>query len=109
MLRYLNLYGIPGELLNTASGYVPAEKALAVFEVFEALLENHLADLRGVYTNLSTQDGGLVFKLTLENMLTDNSESIREKLAADGIQTLFEHEDNVGYFSFLLPKGGDGL
>lgn len=109
VLRYLNLYGIPGELLNTASGYVPAEKALAVFEVFEALLENHLADLRGVYTNLSTQDGGLIFKLTLENMLTDDSESIREKLNAAGIQTLFEHEDNVGYFSFLLPKGGDEL
>ena len=107
VLRYLNLYGIPGELINTAEGTVSAEKALAAFETFDELLEKSLANLSGVYVNLSERNNGLVFKITLENMLIDFPEEIIEKLNAAGVQSSFELEDNIGYFSFIISKGGD--
>lgn len=107
VLRYLNLYGIPGELLNTAAGDVPSKPALAAFEAFEALLEAHLENLHGVCVHLSVRDGDLIFKLTLENMLTDRSDAIYGMLADTGVNMRLETEDNVGYFSFYFPKGGD--
>ncbi len=109
VLRYLNLYGIPGELLNTASGNIPAAKAIAVFESFENLLETHLANLHGVYANLSERENGYIFKLTLENMTADRFESVIGKLAAVGVNMQFEYEDDIGYFSFEFSVGGEGV
>lgn len=109
VLRYLNLYGIPGELLNTASGNIPAAKAIAVFESFENLLETHLANLHGVYANLSERENGYVFKLALENMTADRFESVIGKLAAVGVNMQFEYEDDIGYFSFEFSEGGEGV
>ena len=106
VLRYLNRYGIPGELLSAAEGSVPAEEALAVFEAFETLLESRLSDLTGAFVNLDTEDNGFVFRLTLENMDSEIPSSVTKKLLACGIQTAAEYEDNVGYISFIFPKGG---
>lgn len=106
VLRYLNRYGIPGELLSAAEGCVPAEEALTVFEAFEVLLEENLSHLTGAFVNLDTEDDGFVFRLTLENMGTEVPASVTEKLLKRGIQTDAEYEDNVGYISFLFPKGG---
>ena len=106
VLRYLNRYGIPGELLSAAEGSVPAEEALAVFEAFETLLENHLPDLTGAFVNLDTENDGFVFRLTLENMGAEIPASVTENLLKRGIQTDAEYEDNVGYISFVFPKGG---
>ena len=106
VLRYLNRYGMPGELLSAAEGSVPAEEALTVFEAFETLLENHLPDLTGAFVNLDTEDDGFVFRLTLENMGAEIPASVTENLLKRGIQTAAEYEDNVGYISFVFPKGG---
>ena len=106
VLRYLNRYGIPGELLSAAEGSVPAEEALAVFEAFEILLENHLSHLTGAFVNLDTEDDGFVFRLTLENMGAEIPASVTDNLLKRGIQTAAEYEDHIGYISFIFPKGG---
>lgn len=108
VLRYLNLYGIPGELMNTASSAISAEKVLGVFEAFGTLVEDHLSQLKGVYANLSENEEGILFKLTLENMVPDLYSDIPEQLARIGVQVTSEQEDGVGYFRFLLSKGGAG-
>lgn len=109
VLRYLNRCGIPGELLNAVEGSVPTEEALAVFEAFEALLENCFSDLTGTFVNLGTENGGLVFRLTLENMQTEIPASVTEKLMTCGIQTVAEYEDRVGYIGFVFSKGGEAV
>lgn len=106
ILRYLNMYGVPGELLNTAEGNAPAGEVFAAFEAFELLLECNLEDLRGVFVKLDTQKNRLIFKLTLENMLTRVPESVRGKLTAAGIQTAEEYEDNTGFICLTFPEGG---
>ena len=106
VLRYLNRYGIPGELLSAAEGSVPAEEALTVFEAFEVLLEGNLSHLTGAFVNLDTEDDGFVFRITLENMGAEIPASVTDKLLAFGIETDAEYEDNIGYISFLFPKGG---
>lgn len=106
VLRYLNLYGIPGELVNMAEGTLRADGALAVFEAFEALLEGGLSCLAGVCVNLSGEDGGFVCRLTLENMQTGMPPGFGEKLAAAGVAASFESEDGVGFFRFALQGGG---
>ena len=107
VLRYLNRCGIPGELMNTAQGSISTEEALAVFEAFETLLENNLSDLTGAFVNLDTEGGRLIFRLTLENMRVEIPVSVTEKLMTCGIQSASEYEDNVGYISFVFPKGGE--
>lgn len=107
VLRYLNLYGIPGELLSSVEGTVPAHEALAFFEAFEELLEEYLSNLKGVFVNLDADNDGFVFRLTLEHIMTEIPEAVTEKLDAAGIQTIAEYEDDVGYLSFTFPKGGD--
>lgn len=107
VLRYLNRCGIPGELMNTAQGSISTEEALAVFEAFETLLENNLSDLTGAFVNLDTEGGRLIFQLTLENMRVEIPVSVTEKLMTCGIQSASEYEDNVGYISFVFPKGGE--
>ena len=107
VLRYLNLYGVPGELMNTASGTIPAKKALAAFDAFGTLIEDNRSSLKGVYANLSETEEGIVFKLTLENMLTGDPAAIRERLTASGVQIKLEEEDTAGYFRFLLSEGGN--
>lgn len=107
VLRYLNLYGIPGELMNTASGSIPAEKALAVFEAFETLIEHNLSDLKGCYVHLASVPGRTVCKLTLEGITAECMGTITDSLTKVDIRTAFEYEDSVGYFTFPLSKGGD--
>lgn len=93
--------------MNTAQGSVPTEEALAVFEAFETLLENNLSDLTGAFVNLDTEGGGLIFRLTLENLQAEIPVSVTEKLMTCGIQAASEYEDHVGYISFVFPKGGE--
>ena len=107
VLRYLNLYGVPSELMNTAAGTVSSKKALAVFDAFGTLIEDNRSSLKGVYANLSETEEGIVFKLTLENMLTSDPAAIRERLTASGVQIKLEEEDTAGYFRFLLSEGGN--
>ncbi len=105
VLRYLNVAGIPGELLNTASGSVPAEAALAVFEAFGMLLGADLTALRGVFVNLSSHET-VVCKLTMENLTAALPEDLERKLADVGIQTERFEEDGVTYLTFTLPERG---
>lgn len=107
VFRFLNRYGVPGELLSAVEGTVPAEEALAVFEAFEILLEHYLEDLKGAFVNLDLTEDTLVFRLTLENVRTEVPTSVTEKLFAAGIQTAAEYEDNIGYVCFEFPKGGE--
>lgn len=102
VLRYLNLYGIPGELIHIAEGKVPAKKALAVFEVFETLIEEHLGEINGVLVNITSQESDIIFKLTLENMLKSSDEKIHALMHAAGVEMISEYEDNTGYYGFVL-------
>jgi hypothetical protein len=106
VLRYLNLCGIPAELLNTAEGSIPAEAALTVFEAFQTLLKTNFSSMSGVFVNLSGH-GGTIFKLTLENLRTFVPESVEKKLLDCGIRTTLEYEDNIAYICFAFPAGGD--
>jgi hypothetical protein len=108
VLRYLNLCGIPAELLSTAEGAIPADAALAVFEAFKTLLEANFSSVSGVFANFSGRDG-VVFKLTLENLRASIPESMEEKLSDAGVKFEFEYEDNVTYACFTLPSGGDAV
>lgn len=106
-LRYINLYGISGEIVNNASGKIYTQQALEVFEAFEVLLENCLSTINGVYANLSMQNDALVFKVILENLVTDSSEYLYEKFKDTPVQITIELEDDIGYYGFLFTKGGD--
>jgi len=105
VLHYLNLYGIPGDMLNTAAGEISATKALAAFEAFEGLLEGSLSDLTGVCVSCADK-GGLTCKLVFENMLSGYPEAAEARLAEAGIGTAFEYEDNVGYLTLTLSEEG---
>lgn len=107
VLRYLNLYGIPGEMMNVASGSIPAENALAVFEVFETLIEHALPTANGVIVNIAQESRGALCKFTIENILPDCWDGITSVLTKSYITPVFEYEDSVGYFTFPLSKGGD--
>lgn len=107
VLRYLNRYGIPGEMVNSVSGELAVEDALAVFEAFETLLENQLSYITGAFVNLDLDDGGLLFRLMLENFTGEIPESVYEKLRKENIRTTLEYEDQIGYICFCLPKGGE--
>lgn len=107
VLRYLNRCGIPGELLNAVDGMIPAEEALSVFEAFEVLLEESLSDLAGVFVNIDTTEERLILRLTMENMTADIPATVIDKLLLCGIQTVAEYEENVGYISFVFPRGGE--
>jgi CDP-diglyceride synthetase len=105
MLRYLNICGIPAEMLNNAQGSVSVDAALTVFEAFRTLLEMNLYSLRGVFVNFSGCSGAIL-KLTLENLRASFTESVEEKLSLVGVKTLLEYEDNVTYICLTLPAGG---
>ena len=106
VLRYLNFSGIPGELVNTADGAVPADAALCIFEAFGELLEANLSALRGVLINLSFKENA-VCKLTMEQMPVELSEETEQKLAGVGIRTEVLHEDDVTYLCFTFPERGN--
>ena len=105
VLRYLNFSGIPGELVNTAGGEVPAEAALALFEAFGTLLEANLAVLQGVFVNLSS-GAAAVCKLTMEHLSVSVPDDIRQKLRSAEIQTDIFQEDDITYICFTLPERG---
>lgn len=105
VLRYLNFAGIPGELVNTAAGTVPAEAALAVFETFGTLLEADLDSLRGAFVNLSSKER-TVCKLTLENLQAAVPAEESEALSRAGVTIETVREDDVAYVSFTFPEGG---
>ena len=109
VLRYLNYYGVPSELFNSADCPIIATAALAVFEAFERLVEKNLSDLRGVFVNLSEQPACVVFKLTMEHAALSLAEEVRENLAGVGVSAEEAREDDVLYISFTLPKGGAAL
>lgn len=107
VLRYLNMYGIPGELMNTSDMTVLGYQALSAFEAFDELIESNLNVLHGVCIHLSVQNEIFLFKLTLENMHTALPAETREKLASAFIKITFEQEDDVGYYCFTFLKEGD--
>lgn len=107
LLRYLNLYGISGEYMNTAVGEISSDKALVIFEAMENLVEKYIEKLKGVYVILSMQDNQPIVKVTLENISADSVESFEVLLGRAGVQMLCEYEDEVGYFSFVPAEGGD--
>lgn len=103
VLRYLNISGIPGELLNTAQGGIPSEAALSVFEAFGALILDNIMFLKGVFINLSSGEG-TIFKFTLENLKAPLSDEEKERLASSGVACDTVCEDGVTYLS-LSPTG----
>lgn len=105
VLRYLNLCGIPSEIINSADGAVPAPAALCICETFESLLETNYACLRGVFVNLSGQDQ-VMFKLTFENLSRSLSRDEEERLLNVGVTSEMQCEDDVTYICFTLPRGG---
>lgn len=107
LLRYLNLYGISGEYMNTAVGEISSDKALVIFEAMENFVEKYIEKLKGVYVILSMQDNQPIVKVTLENISADSVESFEVLLGRAGVQMLCEYEDEVGYFSFVPAEGGD--
>ena len=109
VLRYLNYYGVPSELFNSADCPIIATAALAVFEAFESLAEKNLSELRGVFVNLSEQPACVVFKLTMEHAALSLAEEVRENLAGVGVSAEEAREDDILYISFTLPKGGAAL
>lgn len=108
VLRYLNLYGIPGELVQSVDCAVPADAALAVFEAFDELLEANLSCLRGVFVNLSAGEN-VTFKMTLENLNEGPSGEEDNKLSAAGVLRELQREDDVAYICLTLPKGGGSV
>ena len=102
VLRYLNLSGVPGELVRTAAGDVDAAAALAVFEAFGTLLLQNEDCLRGIFINLSERT---LCKLTLEDLRSGPDEETRAMLAAAGVEAHCVREDNVTYIHFLPAKG----
>ena len=106
VLRYLNPFDVSVEVLNRAKGLVPAEAVLAVFEVFQTIIEENLFFLSGVTANLSNRNNGILCRLTLEGLREKLSAEQIEKLSAVGIVTESNCEDEVIYLSFLLPEGG---
>ncbi len=108
VLRYLNFAGIPGELVCDASGSVSAEKALAMFKVFGALITDNIQSLKGVIISLPESDK-TVCKLTLENVEAGVAEESRELLSNAGIKWDSVYEDDVTYLSFTLSERGQSL
>ena len=100
VLRYLNFCGIPGELVCGADCALPADAALAVFETFEALLEED--SMRGVLVNLSEQKDTVCFKLTLENYTGALPDGARKRFDALGVKTEMIIEDEAAYVRFEL-------
>ncbi len=109
VFRYLNFYGIPGEIICDADCAVRADAALAVFEAFETLLEENLPTLGGAFVNLGEADTEVLFKLTLESFSVPLSKEAEEKVASCGVSCEFEAEEETAWFCFRIPKGGDGL
>lgn len=107
VLRYLNLCGVPGELLADAEGVAPARAALAVFETFGTLLEANLAELRGVFVNISDKKKSVVVKLTLEHLAAPLSAECAALLSSAGVAVDAQREDGVSYLCLTLPKGGE--
>lgn len=103
VLRYLNLFGIPAELLNTAEGSVPADVAFTVFETFKVLLEESFSSISGLFANFSGNEN-IVFKLTLENHQAYIPKFMEEKLSETGVRFTVEYEDNVTYIGFTFPE-----
>lgn len=106
ILRYLNQFGVSVEVLNRAKGLAPAEAVLAVFEVFQTIIEENLFFLSGVTANLSNRNNGVLCRLTLEGLREYLSAEQTEKLSAVGVVTETNCEDEITYLSFLLPEGG---
>ncbi len=104
-LRYLNFCGIPGEVICSADSMIPADAALAVFEAVEALLEQNLEGLQGVFINLSGQEN-VTLKLTLEHLTSPLPDAAAQALLRDGVTCEVQQEDDVCYLCFGLPKGG---
>ena len=109
LLRYLNLCGIPGELVGGAEGLIPAEAALAAFEAFGTLLETNITSLEGAFVNLSSV-GSVLCKLTLEGLTKPLPEETVGDLEAAGVRCAVTHEDGVGYVRLTIPrrKGAEG-
>ena len=106
LLRYLNFCEIPGELIDHARCTIPAEAALALFALLEALLERNLKTLRGVFVNLSGEERATV-KMTFEHMSAPLRSEEAADLARKGIESDVRQEDDVTYLSFALRKGGE--
>ena len=108
VLRYLNLYGVPGEYVGNADCLIKADCALAAFEAFEILLESNIGNLTGAFVNLSELDG-VLFKLNLENMQSGLDGGTVKRLADVGVSYEINTEDSVAYIRFILPKGGEAV
>ena len=108
VLRYLNLYGVPGEYVGNADCLIKADCALAAFEAFEILLESNIGNLTGAFVNLSELDG-VLFKLNLENMQSGLDGGTVKRLADVGVSYEINTEDSVAYIRFTLPKGGEAV
>ncbi len=107
-LRYLNLCGIPGEIIHSADGTIPAAAAIRAFEAFEILLEVNYSCLKGVFVNLSGQDQ-VMFKVTFEDLNESLSPDMEEKLRQVGVMSESQQEDDVTYICFTLPRGGGAV
>lgn len=106
ILRYLRYYGIPCDLLYPAEGSAAADSMLAALQVFEALLEADLQELRGLFINLSDTEEGIAMRLTLEGVESILSEASQTVLREASVSWELTHEDDNTYICFVLKKGG---
>ena len=105
VLHYLNFCGVPSECINSADCTVNADSALEMFEAFETLIETNYSSVKGVFVNISQQEG-VAFKITIENFEEPLAYEVSERLSAKDILTEQSQEDGVYYTCFTLPKGG---
>ena len=105
VLRYLNYCGIPCECINNADRLISAEAALLIFETFEKVLEVSYSDLKGVFVNLSEKEN-MTVKFIFEGTMQSIPEEDVKRLSSLNVKCEVEHEDDVTYVCYLLPKGG---
>ncbi len=103
VLRRLNYYGVPGELITGADGYVRASAALSSFEAFQTLLEENINCLYGVFVNLSAHE----LKMTFENLNALFGDETENKLSECGVLCEIQKEDEITYVCLKMPKGGE--
>lgn len=106
VLHYLNLSGIPGEVICSTKETVRSDVALLTFEAFEDIIEPNIADIAGVFVSISDRGERVLFKLTIENYNAVIPRQLLKELTGLEAGVSCEFEDGVSYICFSLKKGG---
>ncbi len=104
VLRCLNYCGIPGEFVGGADRTVRSAQALAVFEIFETLIESSYSTLAGVFVNLSA-NRKVIVKITFENLTAPLPDGMETELSAAGVGCEIQREDGITYLCLTMEGG----